>query len=139
VSIPDLSQIGLHARRGAQCHGGIADCGRRISTGSQTAGDTPVQIAHYLRDHADPGLDGTSVGGCSFMIHVRHAAGGGSRRELAKTHSDHAWRKAGGHGSAILDARFPPQSLNGQFEQALRSNGAAEHVPQFPCCGNMKT
>jgi len=41
--------------------------------GSATAGETPVMVAHHL----GPGrkwVDGTAVGGCSLMIHVRHTA-----------------------------------------------------------------
>ena len=34
---------------------------------------TPQQIAHYL-GITPTWVDGTSVGGCSFMLHVRHAA-----------------------------------------------------------------
>ena len=35
--------------------------------------ETPQQIAHYL-GITPTWVDGTSVGGCSFMLHVRHAA-----------------------------------------------------------------
>jgi acetyl-CoA acetyltransferase len=36
-------------------------------------GETPVTVAHYL-GLTPKWVDGTAVGGCSFMIHVRHAA-----------------------------------------------------------------
>src|SRR5689334_20976198 len=36
-------------------------------------GETPMTITHYLGITQKWG-DGTAVGGCSFMIHVRHAA-----------------------------------------------------------------
>jgi hypothetical protein len=32
----------------------------------------PVTVAHYL-GLTPKWVDGTAVGGCSFMIHVRHA------------------------------------------------------------------
>jgi acetyl-CoA acetyltransferase len=41
--------------------------------GIATAGETPVTVAHYL-GITPKWVDGTAVGGCSFMIHVRHAA-----------------------------------------------------------------
>ena len=41
--------------------------------GIATAGETPTTIAHYL-GITPTWVDGTAVGGCSFMIHVRHAA-----------------------------------------------------------------
>jgi acetyl-CoA acetyltransferase len=41
--------------------------------GMATAGETPVTVAHYL-GLTPKWVDGTAVGGCSFMIHVRHAA-----------------------------------------------------------------
>jgi hypothetical protein len=41
--------------------------------GEATAGETPVTVAHYL-GLTPKWVDGTAVGGCSFMIHVRHAA-----------------------------------------------------------------
>jgi acetyl-CoA acetyltransferase len=41
--------------------------------GIATAGETPATITHYL-GITPKWVDGTAVGGCSFMIHVRHAA-----------------------------------------------------------------
>jgi acetyl-CoA acetyltransferase len=41
--------------------------------GIATASETPVTVAHYL-GLTPKWVDGTAVGGCSFMIHVRHAA-----------------------------------------------------------------
>jgi hypothetical protein len=41
--------------------------------GIATAGETPVTVAHYL-GLTPKWVDGTAVGGCSFMIHFRHAA-----------------------------------------------------------------
>jgi hypothetical protein len=40
--------------------------------GIATAGETPVMVAHYL-GLTPKWVDGTAVGGCSFMIHDRHA------------------------------------------------------------------
>ena len=51
--------------------------------GIATAGETPTTIAHYL-GLTPKWVDGTAVGGCSFMIHVRHAAAA-IERGLCKT------------------------------------------------------
>ena len=53
----------------------MADAGLKPSDidGIATAGETPHQIAHYL-GITPTWVDGTAVGGCSFMLHVRHAA-----------------------------------------------------------------
>ena len=53
----------------------MADTGLKPADidGIATAGETPVTVAHYL-GLIPKWVDGTAVGGCSFMIHVRHAA-----------------------------------------------------------------
>ncbi|MGC2203924.1 MAG: thiolase, partial [Stellaceae bacterium] len=63
-----MSQIELHADAALNA---MADAGLKPADidGIATAGETPVTVAHY------PGItpkwvDGTAVGGCSFMIHV---------------------------------------------------------------------
>ena len=70
--IPNLSLIRLHADAALNA---MADAGLKPSDidGVATAGETPQQIAHYL-GITPTWADGTSVGGCSFMLHVRHAA-----------------------------------------------------------------
>src|SRR5260221_14646544 len=70
--IPGLSQIGLHADAALNA---LKDCGLTPADidGVATAGETPTTIAHYL-GITPKWVDGTAVGGCSFMIHVRHAA-----------------------------------------------------------------
>ena len=70
--IPDLSIIGLHADAALNT---LADAGLTPADidGIATAGESPVALAHYL-GITPAWLDGTSVGGCSFMLHVRHAA-----------------------------------------------------------------
>jgi hypothetical protein len=57
---------------GKGCHAKKADKPKDID-GIATAGETPVTVAHYL-GLTPKWVDGTAVGGCSFMIHVRHAA-----------------------------------------------------------------
>src|SRR5215211_4626115 len=70
--IPELSQIGLHADAALNA---MKDCGigPKDIDGVATAGETPTTVAHYL-GITPKWVDGTAVGGCSFMIHVRHAA-----------------------------------------------------------------
>ena len=68
--IPDLSQLQLHADAALNA---MADARIKPSDidGVATAGASPTEIAHYLG--IEPRwADGTSVGGCSFMLHVRH-------------------------------------------------------------------
>jgi acetyl-CoA acetyltransferase len=117
--IPDLSQIGLHADAALNA---MADCGLRPKDidGIATAGDTPVQIAHYL-GITPTWVDGTSVGGCSFMIHVRHAAAAieaGLAKTILITHGESGRSRIGNPGRPV-----PPQSLNGQFEQPFGPMG----------------
>ena len=111
--IPDMSQIQLHADAALNA---MADAGLKPSDidGIATAGETPVTIAHYL-GITPKWVDGTAVGGCSFMIHVRHAA---AAIELGavQDRADHPWRER------PLRRRAHPQrrraaSLAGQFEQ----------------------
>jgi acetyl-CoA acetyltransferase len=69
--IPDKSAITLHAEAARNA---INDAGLKIQNvdGILCAGQSPVAVANYL-GIVPSYLDGTSVGGCSFMIHVRHA------------------------------------------------------------------
>jgi acetyl-CoA acetyltransferase len=67
-----MSQIQLHAVAALNA---MADAGLKPADidGIATAGETLVTVAHYL-GLTPKWVDGTAVGGCSFMIHVRHAA-----------------------------------------------------------------
>ncbi len=70
--VPTLSQIGLHADAALNA---LADCGLTIRDidGVATAGHDVTEVVHYL-GITPKWVDSTSVGGCSFMLHVRHAA-----------------------------------------------------------------
>jgi acetyl-CoA acetyltransferase len=110
--IPDMSVIGLHADAALNA---LADAGLKPSDidGVATAGESPVAIAHYL-GITPTWADGTSVGGCSFMLHVRHAAAAiaeGLCTTVLITHGESGRSRvgAGGFGRA-------PSSLMGQFE-----------------------
>jgi acetyl-CoA acetyltransferase len=132
--IPDMSQIQLHADAALNA---MADCGLKPKDidGVATAGETPVQIAHYL-GITPTWVDGTSVGGCSFMIHVRHAAAAieaGLAKTILVTHGE-----SGRSGIGRFPRPVPPSSLNGQFEQPFGPMGPPSLFP-IPVLRYMKT
>src|SRR4029077_317297 len=111
--IPDMSQIQLHADAALNA---MADAGLKPadSDGIATAGETPVTVAHYL-GLTPKWVDGTAVGGCSFMIHVRHAAAAiesGLCETVLITHGE-----SGRSGVGRTRNVVAPTSLAGQFEQ----------------------
>ncbi len=110
--IPDVSVIGLHADAALNA---MADAGLKPTDidGVACAGISPVELAQYL-GITPTYADGTSVGGCSFMLHVRHAAvaiNEGLCTTVLITHGESGRSRvgAGGFGRA-------PSSLMGQFE-----------------------
>jgi acetyl-CoA acetyltransferase len=110
--IPDQSVIGLHADAALNA---LADAGLKPSDidGVATAGLSPVDLAHYL-GITPTWADGTSVGGCSFMLHARHAAAAineGLASTILITHGESGRSRVGSSG-------WPrsPSSLMGQFE-----------------------
>ena len=110
--ITNVSQIELHADAARNA---LADCGLRPSDidGVATAGESPVAIAHYL-GITPSWLDGTQVGGCSFMIHVRHAVAA-----IAAGHCKTVLITHGQSGRSRVGAGGRPggaSSLSGQFE-----------------------
>ncbi|HXW85639.1 MAG TPA: hypothetical protein VEJ86_14630 [Candidatus Binataceae bacterium] len=69
--IPDVSQLQLHADAAFNT---LADAGLKPSDIDGVASaESPTSIAFYL-GITPTWVDSTSVGGCSFMLHVRHAA-----------------------------------------------------------------
>ena len=110
--IPDMSQIQLHADAALNA---LADAGLTIKDidGFATAVEQPQQVCHYL-GITPTWVDNTSVGGCSFMIHVRHAAAAieaGLCRTVLITHAE-----SGKSGIGRTPRPTAPDSLNGQFE-----------------------
>ncbi|MCY3837871.1 MAG: thiolase [Gammaproteobacteria bacterium] len=109
--IPGMSQIQLHADAALNT---LADAGlkARDIDGVATAGESPVNIAHYL-GIAPRWVDGSSVGGCSFMLHVRHAAAAieaGYADTILVTHGESGRSGVGrggrGGGAGSLLAQF---------------------------------
>ena len=70
--LPELSMIQLHAEAARNA---LADAGLTTADidGVATGGPMPMEVSHYL-GITPAWVDGTMVGGCSFMLHVRHAA-----------------------------------------------------------------
>src|SRR5499425_2762919 len=110
--LPNISQIQIHADAALNA---MQDCGLKPQDidGIATAGETPTTIAHYL-GITPKWVDGTAVGGCSFMIHVRHAAAAleaGLCKTILITHGE-----SGRSGVARSRPAVSPGSLQGQFE-----------------------
>lgn len=109
--IPDLSIIGLHADAAlnAMADAGI---GPKDIDGVATAGISPTDLAHYL-GITPTYADGTQVGGCSFMLHVRHAAAAineGLATTILITHGESGRSGVGagryGNNRASLSSQF---------------------------------
>ncbi len=134
-TVPDMSQIMLHADAALNA---MADAGLKPADidGVACVGPMmPQQIAHYL-GITPKWVDGTGVGGCSFMLHVRHAAAAihaGYAKTILITHGE--------SGKSRINAtpRPPePQSLNGQFEAPFGPMGPPTLFP-IPVLRYMKT
>ena len=134
-AVPEMSQIMLHADAALNA---MADAGLKPSDidGVACVGPMmPQQIAHYL-GITPKWVDGTGVGGCSFMLHVRHAAAAihaGYAKTILITHGE--------SGKSRINAtpRPPePQSLNGQFEAPFGPMGPPTLFP-IPVLRYMKT
>ncbi len=110
--IPDMSALQLNAEAALNA---LADCGLKPSDvdGVAAAGVSPIQVAHYL-GITPRYVDATTVGGCSYMLHVRHAAAAinaGMADVVLVTHGE-SGRSRVGAGRWRMD----PSSVNGQFE-----------------------
>jgi acetyl-CoA acetyltransferase len=110
--VPDMSQIQLHADAALNA---LADCGLtpKDIDGIACAAEWPTELAHYL-GITPTWVDGTMVGGCSFMLHVRHAAAAiaeGLCTTVLITHGESGRSWVGSQAVGINQA-----SLAGQFE-----------------------
>jgi acetyl-CoA acetyltransferase len=112
-TLPDHSTLGLHLEAARNA---LADCGLTpadIDGVATVATPGPVTVAHALGIEA-AWLDGTGVGGTSFLLHVRHAMAAiraGLCTTVLITHGE--------SGRSRVDPPTMgrgPQSLNGQFE-----------------------
>ncbi|MDD9935491.1 MAG: hypothetical protein OXT09_17915 [Myxococcales bacterium] len=110
--IPDVGQSQLHCDAALNA---MKDAGLKPGDidGIATAGDSPTNLALML-GITPRWVDGTSVGGCSFMLHVRHAAAAineGLCDTVLITHGESGRSNVGrggmgGRGGASLAAQF---------------------------------
>ncbi|HTX54231.1 MAG TPA: hypothetical protein VMD08_12515, partial [Candidatus Baltobacteraceae bacterium] len=111
--LPHISQLQLHADAALNA---LADAGLKPSDidGIATAGETPESLALYL-GITPTWIDATGVGGCSFLMHLRHgmaAIEAGLCRHVLITHGESG-------RSRVAAAGFPHPiagSLPQQFE-----------------------
>ncbi len=122
--IPNLSEIQLHADAARNA---MADCGVGVADIDGVAcAANPVGVAHYL-GITPTYIDGTSVGGCSFMLHVRHAAAAlasGMCEMVLVTHGQSGRSRVGAGGRGGDGA-----SLQGQFEAPYGPTGPPTMFP----------
>jgi acetyl-CoA acetyltransferase len=109
--IPELTQLGLHAQAARNA---LRDAGldKGQIDGLACAGESVVAVADYL-DIQPQYIDGTSVGGSSFMIHVAHAVAAleaGYCRYVLITHGESGRSRVGrggfGGGAATIPGQF---------------------------------
>lgn len=122
--VPDVSQLGLNLDCALNA---IADAGLKPSDidGVATAGEHPWNVSSML-GITPRWLDGTSVGGCSYLLHVRHAAAAiaaGLCTTVLITHGESGRSQVG-------PTRWAPNpaGLPGQFEVPY---GIGAPVTQF--------
>src|SRR6516165_11081104 len=119
--IPELSYMGLHLDAALNA---MADAGLKPSDidGVATAGENPWTIAPML-GITPKWVDGTMVGGCSFMLHVRHAAAAiaaGYCTTVLITHGESGRSHVAQPAYAVS-----PAGLFGQFEAPYGASAAA--------------
>lgn len=137
---PDKSQLQLHADAAI---GAMKEAGLSPSDidGIACAGQTPTEVAWYL-GITPTFVDGTSVGGCSFIIHVRHAVAAieaGLAKTVLITHgesgrSNVGRARRGGGGGPTIDAQFegwvgafgPPTMFTMGVLRYLKETGQTE-------------
>lgn len=125
--IPHLSTIGLHADAARNA---IKDAGLTAKDidGVACAGQSPVAVAQYL-GITPTYVDGTSVGGCSFMLHVRHAAAAiaaGMCEVVLVTHGESGKSRVGAGG---FGGMFDMSSPQAQFEMPYGPTGPPTMFP----------
>jgi acetyl-CoA acetyltransferase len=122
--IPELSEIGLHADAALNA---MADAGLKPSAidGLATAGAYSPALAAYL-GLSPKWIDGTTVGGCSFMLHVRHAAAAieaGYCTTVLITHGE-----SGRSGVGRVPHATSTSSLAAEFEHPYGVSGATSNL-----------
>lgn len=109
---PDQSVLGLNVEAGVRA---LADAGLEPAQIDGMAGAySPHGVAHAL-GITPRWVDTTNVGGCSFLMHVRHAAAAiaaGHATRVLITHGESGRSKVG-----TVPRPRDPQSWTGQFEE----------------------
>jgi acetyl-CoA acetyltransferase len=111
--LPNQSTLGLHIEAARNA---VADAGltmKDIDGIECVSAPGPVQVAHALGIYPD-WIDGTGIGGTSFLLHVRHAAAAiraGYAKTILITHGE-SGRSRVGVGPRRMDMSSPA----GQFE-----------------------
>ena len=122
--VPELSQLELHADAARRA---LADAGLTIADvdGVAAAGQSTA-VAHYL-GITPAYVDATAVGGCSFLLHVRHAAAAitaGLCEVVLITHGE-SGRSRVGMPPRVMAAASP----QGQFEAPFGPLGPPTMFP----------
>jgi len=102
-TIPTLTPLGLHVDAALNA---LADCGMTPADidGVACAGVSPVEVAFSL-GVTPTWVDGTMVGGCSFLLHVRHAVAAleaGLCTTVLITHGESGRSHVGGWGGRSM-------------------------------------
>jgi acetyl-CoA acetyltransferase len=111
--LPDQSTLDLHIEGALNA---VADAGltlRDIDGIATVAAPGPVQVAHALGIMPD-WIDGTGIGGASFLLHVRHAVAAiraGYAKTILITHGESGRSRVG-----AVPYRTSPALPPGQFE-----------------------
>jgi len=110
--VPDVSNLGLNLDAALNA---LADAGLKPQDidGVASAGEHPWNVSTML-GISPKWMDGTSVGGCSYLLHVRHAAAAiaaGYCSTVLITHGE-----SGRSQIATPQYARAPGSLTGQFE-----------------------
>src|SRR5580698_1432407 len=119
--LPDHSTLQLHIEGAVNA---VADAGltmRDIDGIATVNSPGPVQVAHAL-GITPAWMDGTAVGGTSFLLHVRHAAAAiraGYARTVLITHGESGRSRVGAGGGPARGA----SSIPGQFEAPYGTAG----------------
>lgn len=124
--LPHISALELHAESARLA---VADAGLTLADvdGIASAGIEPTTVAHHL-GIAPTYIDGTSIGGCSYLSHVRHATAAvsaGLCDVVLITHGESGRSKVGVDPRRIIS----PSSPEGQFEAPYGTLGAATRFP----------
>jgi acetyl-CoA acetyltransferase len=118
--LPGQSTLALHMEAAL---GALADAGlttKDVDGIATVSAPGPVQVAHALGIYPD-WIDGTGVGGTSFLLHVRHAIAAirvGYARTVLITHGESGRSRVG-----APPYRMDPSSPVGQFEAPYGTMG----------------